>query len=249
MRTFHIFSWKEANFRIAAHDFEAAAAEIRQQRELLGNYIERCPEFCSSLVPLKLLPGAPEIVVHMHQASLRTGVGPMAAVAGAVAQKTATAILRADPSPAGAAKEAIVENGGDIYLALAAPATIALYAGKSPLSGSLALAVKPEQTPLAICSSSSTMGHSLSFGSCDLATVLSEDGALADAAATMACNSVKSSDDIEGVLARIMQVSGIRGAIIIKDDKFGMIGDLPELVAHKDCIIRDKITRAPGVVV
>jgi hypothetical protein len=97
--------------------------------------------------------------------------------------------------------------------------------------------------PLAICSSSSFMGHSLSFGACDLATAVAPDGALADAAATLACNLVKSARDVPGVLQRIASLSGICAVLIIKADKVGMAGDLPELIRHNDPAFSDKITK------
>jgi ApbE superfamily uncharacterized protein (UPF0280 family) len=99
--------------------------------------------------------------------------------------------------------------------------------------------------PIAVCSSSSRMGHSLSFGDCDLATVLAEDGALADAAVTLACNSVRCRDDIAGTLERVLAIAGIRALLIVKDDKIGIAGDLPELVRHKDRSALAKTTRHP----
>jgi ApbE superfamily uncharacterized protein (UPF0280 family) len=85
------------------------------------------------------------------------------------------------------------------------------------------------------------MGHSLSFGNCDLATVTSKDAALADAAATLACNLVKTSADIPRVLERIVNITGILGVLLIKDEQVGVAGDLPELIKHKDTQLFNKI--------
>lgn len=247
MRVFQSFTWREANFRIYSPRADLVIEEIKKQRALLESYIQRCPDFLSALSPIKLLPDPPEIVIRMHEASLATGVGPMAAVAGAVAQFAAQAALSGDNQLA--VPEAIVENGGDMYLSAREEVVIALYAGKSPLAGKLAFRLMPPQMPISICSSSSKMGHSLSFGDCDLATVAAKDGALADAAATLTCNRVKTREDINPALEETMAIPGVLGVLVIKDDQIGLAGDLPELVQHNDASVKEKITHAAGVVV
>ena len=231
------FSYRGANFRIRSDRYDQIIQEIVRQRRVLSDYIRRQPEFLSSLKPVELLPNAPEIAEGMHTASLKTGVGPMAAVAGITAQISAKAALDAGGT------EAIVENGGDIYLSSTGEVIIGLYAGDSPLSGKLALAVGEEEMPLAICSSSGKMGHSHSMSDCDLATVTSKDAALADAAATLACNLVTSVDLIDTAMETILQIAGIGGILIIKDDKIGMAGQLPKLIRHTDRQFSAKITR------
>jgi ApbE superfamily uncharacterized protein (UPF0280 family) len=237
MRRYQSYSHRGANFRIASTHSQVIQREIRRQRRALEIYIKRQPDFVSSLEPLELLAGAPEVALRMQAAAAVTGVGPMAAVAGTMAH------LAVDAARLAGAGEAIVENGGDIFLYSTDPVTVALYAGDSPLSGKLALRVQPGRMPLAICSSSSIMGHSFSFGDCDLATVVAPDGALADAAATLACNLVKSPRDVPGVLERISALPGIRGVLIIKANKVGVAGDLPELIRHDDPTFASKITK------
>jgi ApbE superfamily uncharacterized protein (UPF0280 family) len=231
------FSYRGANFRIRSDRYDRILEEIVRQRKILSDYIKRQPEFLSALSPLELLPKAPPIARSMHQASLKTGVGPMAAVAGITAQMAARAALKAGGT------EAIVENGGDIYLASGKEAVIGLYAGDNPLSGRLGLSVSKEEMPLAICSSSGKMGHSQSMSDCDLATVTSEDAALADAAATLACNLITAVDRIDPVMEQILQIPGIRGILVIKDDRIGMAGQLPEIIKHTDPRFPEKITR------
>jgi ApbE superfamily uncharacterized protein (UPF0280 family) len=237
VRVYHSYSHRGANFRIASTHIRVIQGEIRRQRALLERYIDGHPAFASALEPLQLLPGAPEAARRMQAAAAVTGVGPMAAVAGTMAQ------LAVEAGRAAGAVEAIVENGGDIFLHSTEAVTVALYAGDNPLSGRLALRVRPESMPLAICSSSSLMGHSLSFGCCDLATVVAADGALADAAATLACNSVTEAGDVSPVLERVSALPGVLGVLIIKADKVGVAGDLPELVRHSDPGFLDKITK------
>ncbi len=228
MRSYTTFVWKEANLRICSERADTVKEEVKRQRGLLDAYIERHPEFQSSLVPVALLPRAPQIAERMAAAAAPCGVGPMAAVAGAVAEIAAEAALAAG------AREAIVENGGDIYLVSPEEVLVGLYAGEHPLSGRLAFRLSPSFMPVAVCSSSSRFGHSLSFGDCDLATIVARDGSLADAAATLAGNSVKVAGDVEPALERIMAIPGIRGVLIIKEDRVGVAGDLPPLVRCED---------------
>ncbi len=207
-------------------------------RRELERFINTRKQFKTALVPVLPFPSrAPSFIEEMHNASLAANVGPMAAVAGIFAQKAGEKVLETG------CKESIIENGGDIFLSLANDLVLGIYAGGTPFENTLAFKIKPEQTPLAICSSSATMGHSLSFGTCNLATVFSSSGALADAAATRACNLVKTEDDIDKTLEYIMKINGIRGIMIVKNDKIGIAGDLPELVRNVDPDLKNKITR------
>jgi ApbE superfamily uncharacterized protein (UPF0280 family) len=149
-------------------------------------------------------------------------------VAGAVAQAAAEAALAAG------ADEAIVENGGDTWIASRSEVTVGLHAGENALSGRLALRIGADRLPLSVCSSSGRFGHSLSFGDCDLATVVAGNGALADAAATLAANCVRTADDVEPTLERVAAIAGIVGVLIVKDDRVGIAGDLPRLVKCDD---------------
>ncbi len=238
-REFLPYVYKDARFRITQDGFDAATLAIRSGRKDLERYLSLNPAFRAALVPVSVLPDAPGLALAMHRASLATGVGPMAAVAGAFAEAAGRAALAAG------ARESIVENGGDIFMLLESPLVMGLYAGASPLSGKLAFRIEPGLAPLGVCSSSGTMGHSLSLGNCDLATVFSEDTALADAAATLAANLVSTEADIEPALERVGSIPGILGVLIIKGDKLGMTGELPPLVRHEDPRFQSKITRDP----
>lgn len=223
-RIYRTFVHKEAVFRISCSKFEAVTAEILRQRQVLEEYISRHPDFQTAVTPIEHEKNAPVSVQRMVSAAQRAGVGPMAAVAGTMAQLAAHAGLAAG------AEEAIVDNGGDIYLKLTSPAVIGIYSGPDQKFNRLAFQIRPDQTPLSICSSSGKMGHSMSMGRCDLAAVVSRDAALADAAATFAANLVKSTEDIEPALSRAMQISGIDGLLIVMNGRIGMAGKLPELV-------------------
>jgi ApbE superfamily uncharacterized protein (UPF0280 family) len=195
---------------------------IVRQRQILGDHLRRQPEFQSSLTPVELLADAPVIARRMAWAARRAGVGPMAAVAGAVAQLAAEAALSFG------AKEAIVDNGGDIYLQAVEPVVIRLGTGTAKLADRLAFLLEPADTPISICSSSGMMGHSMSFGRCDLATIVAT--ALADAAATQAGNLVQTVDDVDAALERIAHIPGVDGVLLIKDDRIGLAGRLPQLI-------------------
>jgi len=235
VREYHSFSFKDANFRICTTRLQAAQRQIRRQRRLLDAYIVRQPEFLQAMQPLALLADAPEVARRMAAAAAAVGVGPMAAVAGAMAQMAAEAAL------ADGAQEAIVDNGGDLYLASPEPVLVALYAGDHPLSGRLAFRIPAGRLPLSLCSSSGLMGHSQSLGECDLATVVAVDAALADAAATLAANLVRRAEDVQGALERVAGIPGVQGLLIVKGERVGVAGDLPELVRHEDPDTGEKI--------
>jgi len=238
MRRFRSFSWKDSNFRICARSFDVVTREIVHQRGLLEAYILRHPGFQTSLVPIALLPNPPVIAGRMAQAALLTGVGPMAAVAGTIAQMASEAAWRTGD------KDVIVENGGDVFLACSTTAFVGLHTGSGcPLGDELALAVPADRMPLSVCSSSARMGHSLSLGAADLATVVASDASLADAAATLACNLVRAPGDIDAVLKRITGIAGIGGVVLVKGDRVGLAGDLPALVRSRDPRHGDKVTR------
>ncbi len=236
-RRYRSFSWKETALRVACAEFELVTAAVVARRRELERYIVRQPEFQHSLSPVALLDDAPEIARRMAAAAWLTGLGPMAAVAGALAQFGVEAAL------ASGCREAIVENGGDIFLASDREVLIGLYAGNSPLAASLAFRVLPAQMPLALCSSSSVMGHSLSFGRCDLATVAAKDAALADAAATLVCNRIRREADLQPVLEEAGKIAGVEGILAIKENRIALWGRLPELVRNEDSASRRKITR------
>jgi ApbE superfamily uncharacterized protein (UPF0280 family) len=206
-------------------DRNLAAQALREVLRLRGEiqaYMGRRPVFRTSLVPLDPDPQAAAIVRDMLEAGTLASVGPMAAVAGAIAEHVGRC-LRAS------CREVIVENGGDIYLALEAPAVVALFAGSSPLSMRIGIRVPAEETPCGICTSSGTVGPSLSFGRADAVTVWARSTALADAAATALANRIQSADDIEDVLEASSDIPDLKAVAVIVGDRIGWKGPL-ELV-------------------
>jgi ApbE superfamily uncharacterized protein (UPF0280 family) len=225
MRSFRRFTHKGATFHVACDRFGLVTHEVVRQRKLLERYIAIHPAFMKAMRPVRPKAGAPEVALRMAAAAASVGVGPMAAVAGAMAQAVVETVLAAG------SREAIVDNGGDVFMKVVDPVRIGLDAGEGEVGGSLAFLVMPEETPLSICSSSGKMGHSYSRGRCDLATVVAKDGALADAAATQAGNLVRRQSDLGRALDRIMLIGGVLGVLLVMGDKVGTAGRLPKLVA------------------
>ena len=212
---------KETDLYIrAASNLEAEALKsVIKHRTPLEEYIKRHPFFLHSLEPCSVENDAPAIVGVMARAAQIAGVGPMAAVAGAIAEAVGEDLLVCTP-------EVVVENGGDVFTKISRTRLIGVYAGGSSFTGKIALEISPEETPLGVCTSSGTVGHSLSHGAADAVIVLSRSTALADAAATAIGNRVKSADDIDVAIGQAQAIDGLAGVVIIKDDKMGMWGSV-----------------------
>ena len=200
------------------------AAFVASVRGEIKNWIMFHPEFAESLTPVDVPRSAPEVVRAMAEAARICGVGPMAAVAGAVAQAVGDAFAERSPN-------ILVENGGDAYLRSTRERVAALLA--DPGSGaSVGLRIPADAFPTALCASSGTIGHSLSLGTGDLVAVRSGDARLADAAATALCNMLRSEKDMDRVLRRARELAphGLDGVFAQYDAKVAAWGDL-ELVA------------------
>lgn len=194
---------------------------IEFYRKILEEHILGSPEFKTSLVPVRLPDNAAPIVLDMCRASEAAGTGPMSAVAGAVAEFVCNDLGREY-----GLKEIIIENGGDIFMKLVYPATVSVYAGESVLSEKISLVVKPDETPVSICTSSGRVGHSLSFGKADACMIACRSGAMADAYATAFCNMVKSKDMVRKITEKALQKADILSVVIIMDDSVGLGGQL-----------------------
>jgi len=190
---------------------------VLKHRGSLEAYIGRHPLFLTTLDSYEAEAKAPAIVKEMARVSQLAGVGPMAAVAGAIAEAVGRDLLAFSP-------EVIVENGGDIFLKISKKRLVGIYAGQSAFTQKIALEIMPEETPLGICTSSGTVGHSLSMGSADAVIALSSSAALADAAATALGNIVKAADDIPEAIEKAQSIEGLRGVVIIVGDQMSVWG-------------------------
>ena len=201
---------------------DAALEEIKRQRHILENFIDRDPFFTLTLEPYDIpLSDAPFIVQEMARAGSIVGIGPMSAVAGTIARFALEAMIDAG------ATCAIVDNGGDIALINEKSVMIGIYAGTSPLEN-LAFELPSKDTPLGICTSSGTVGPSMSFGFADAALAISKDISLADAAATALGNAVSESGHLESCFD-ILDETDIQGALVIRGDEMALWGSLPKI--------------------
>jgi ApbE superfamily uncharacterized protein (UPF0280 family) len=151
----------------------------------------------------------------------------MSAVAGTLAEFAVEAMHDAG------ATYAMVDNGGDVALISDREVLVGIYAGESPFSNRIALKLHPSSSLLGVCTSSGTVGHSISFGNADAATVISNSASLSDAAATALGNSVTDAQSVSKAFEAVKHVEGIKGALIIYKDTLATWGEIPEVVRIK----------------
>lgn len=194
-----------------------AAGSLSRHRAGLEAYLLAHPSFGTSFTPLPAASGAPGIVRDMAEAAERFGVGPMAAVAGAIADHVGRDLL-------GRSGEVIVENGGDLFLAGGRKRVIRVFAGE----GRPTLHLVVEDTPegVGLCTSSAGVGPSVSLGIADAVTVLAGTAALADAAATALGNMVGSRDDVGKVLEIAARFGDVMGVVLVVGEVLGARGEL-----------------------
>jgi len=221
--SFHV-AVKETDLWVSAE--KALVKETRDlvfdARHQIESYIASHPDFLTALAPYPSDAFAPPIVKEMTEATRPVGVGPMASVAGAIAQAVGRGLL----SLSG---QVIVENGGDIFLKADRPVTVSVFAGESRFSHRLGLLVPARQMPVGVCTSSGRVGHSLSMGGADAACVLSASASFADGAATALGNRMRGRRDLEKVEEWASRIHGIIGCLVILGDRMSAWGDI-ELV-------------------
>lgn len=208
-----------------AQYFVPAEAIVRRARLEIRQYIRDHPWFWSSLEPLEIEEDAPVIVKRMAEASREVGVGPMATVAGAIAQTVIEALVEKGAS------HVVFDNGGDIAMFLDHPIVAGIYTGRRGVRN-LGLHIDVTHRLLGLCTSSATVGPSLSFGGTDASTVFADDVFLADAAATALGNVVTTRDGghVESKIRQVL-IKGVRGAMVVIGELIGIGGSLPRLVS------------------
>ena len=205
---------------LARQDIRVEAFKaVQRLRGQIKAWIASHPEFLSSLAPLPVDHTAPAIVQDMLRASTRAGVGPMAAVAGAMARHVGEALLPLSP-------ELVIENGGDIFMHCSSPQTFGILAESSEAA---LVAIRVEESRpgsgMGVCTSSGRLGHSLSLGKADAVTVLAEDPCFADALVTALANEVQGQADINRVLQMGLEL-GATGVVVIVDNTIGAAGKI-----------------------
>lgn len=218
---------KETDLHILAAEntTDSGYHSVLRYRNQLENYIALHPDFLTTLVPLDQDALAPPIVKGMLKAAAEADVGPMAAVAGAIAEYVGRDLLKTG------LREVVIENGGDIFIKRNKECVASIFAGRSPLSQKVGIRISPALMPVGLCTSSGTVGHSLSLGEADSVTVLAPSALLADAAATRLGNEVTAGDpkNINEVLAVARTIPGLLGVVIICGKHMGAWGEI-ELV-------------------
>jgi ApbE superfamily uncharacterized protein (UPF0280 family) len=192
---------------------------VLEQRGYVEAFIKSYPDFARALIPWQLDVPGPGIIVNMVKAARKAGVGPMAAIAGAIAEQVGHGLLKLTD-------QVIIENGGDVFIKTNSSVTVGIYAGKSPLSLRIGIRLKSKSKPEAVCTSSGTIGHSLSLGKANAVCVVADSCSLADAAATSIGNRIDSPADIESAIKAGRRLGELSGIVIIVGEKIGMWGDL-----------------------
>lgn len=198
--------------------YDAVLAAVNGLRQEIKDYIKKDPVFLTALMPHLPLAAAPQSVVEMCAAAKTAGVGPMAAVAGLFAERVGKMLALYS-------SDVIIENGGDIWLRTSETRQVGIFAGSSPFTAKIALEINPVNA-LGICTSSATVGHSLSFGKADAAVIVSPSAVLADAVATAVCNMVQDVRDLEKAVDFALNIPGISGAVAIMGDKMAAKGQV-----------------------
>jgi hypothetical protein len=198
---------------------------IFEARQVIERFISADPLFRDTLEPYDEPENAHPIIKRMCDAGRAAGVGPMAAVAGAIAEFSVRAMQEQGSD------HVIVDNGGDIALLLAEETNVGIYTLNPKFRG-LGLRCQPSTSRFGICTSSGLIGPSISFGKAEAATVISKNATLADACATKLGNLMVSDDPvvIQDALEAITSIPGVDGALVIIGDSIGVKGNLPELV-------------------
>ena len=194
-------------------------------RRQLEDYIKSKPDFLSTLFPYPEDPFAPEIIREMISATKIFDIGPMAAVAGTIAQLVGRDLLKHT-------EELIVENGGDIFLKAKRPITVSIFAGSSKFNDKLGVVIYPKQMPTGICTSSATVGHSLSLGTADSVCIVANKASIADAAATALGNRITDRFKLKKEIESMRKYKDIKGGVVIIGKTMASWGEIELTKIH-----------------
>ena len=222
-----VFQVRETNCTIITNKksaVNAAMSSIKHNRKELEKYIQRHPKFLYSLKPVPANDG-PLIVKLMAEASEKANVGPMAAVAGVLADLAVKDMILAG------SKVAVVENGGEVSAVSNRPIDVALLAGDSALSKQIGFRL--EKFPIGVATSSGLFSHALSFGDAEAVTIFSTNAGLADAAATAVGNLIKGKDcrrAVERGIEEALSIEDVRGVFIVYRGIVGKAGEVAKMI-------------------
>jgi ApbE superfamily uncharacterized protein (UPF0280 family) len=223
----NVFGFKETQCTIIAdkkRGIQTAIKSIKQNRKALEEYIEAHPKFLYTLDPIPA-PAEPLVAKLMAEAAEKAKVGPMAAVAGVLAD------LAINDMVANGCEVAVVENGGEISALSNVPIDVAVAAGDTPLSKRFGFRLT--DFPVGIATSSGRFSHALSFGDAEAATVFCRNAGLADAAATAVGNVVKGDDYLGAIqqgIDKVLSIQEVEGVLIMYKGHVGTTGKIPQLI-------------------
>jgi len=226
-----------SEFVLAKLEIEETAATIAADRDFVGEavnaikaargeierQIRRDRFFLTTLEPYEPTRDCPRIIRRMCDASEAAGVGPMATVAGAIAQEAVEAMVSQGCT------HCWVDNGGDIALRLDRPATLEVFSDPSS-KNAYAMVLEPTDDITGICTSSGRLGHSISFGDSDVALAIADDAVLADALATAIGNQVTNAASLELCFDKFRRVRGFRAGLAMIDGAVATCGKIPQIV-------------------
>lgn len=221
------FTLKETQCAIISDKQQAiqiAIESIKRNRQELEIYIEANPKFLYTLKPSPV-PEKPNVARLMALAAQEAEVGPMAAVAGAIAD------LAVEDMKHEGCEVALVEDGGEISAVSNRPVDVAVAVGEEPLSKNFGFRLT--KFPIGVATSSGRFSHALSFGDAEAVTVFCKTGSLADAAATAVGNVVKGENAqaaIQSAIGMGLSIKGVEGVLIIYKGRVGMAGKIPQII-------------------
>lgn len=221
------FTLKESQCNVIADKpdgIQAAKDSLKRHRLQIETYIDINPNFFHTLKPV-VVPTEPLVATLMAEAAEKAKVGPMAAVAGVLADLAVKDMLRAG------CEVAVVENGGEISAVSNESIDVAVSAGNEPLSKRFGFRLT--EFPIGVATSSGRFSHAFSFGDAEAATIFCKNAGLADATATAVCNVVKGKDcqaAIQAGINKALSIQGVEGVLIIYKDLTGTAGKIPKII-------------------
>ncbi|MFW9898252.1 MAG: UPF0280 family protein [Promethearchaeota archaeon] len=242
------FSEKESDVTIISESKKAilrAKEAFYYHRKILEEYVSKDTQFLKSFTPVKVMTDK-DIINLMAETAFLCDIGPMATVAGALADLMLERMKDKKNSDFIHAKIALVENGGEIAIDSEKTMKIALYAGNNELNLNIGFLIEKKDNPIGIGTSSATVGHAISLGEADAVTIFADNATLADGAATAIANLVKGIDiekSIKKGLDAVDDIEGVRGAFISRENNVGQVGKIPKLIkieGEKNKILKEK---------
>lgn len=232
MKNLHrtVFTLKESKCTIIAdkpEGIQIAKNSIKNHRLQLEAYIQTNPNFLHAFDPIPV-PSEPLVVKLMGEVAEKANVGPMAAVAGVLADLAIKDMLTFG------CEVAVVENGGEISAMANIPIDVAVEAGVEPLSKRFGFRLR--EFPVGVATSSGRFSHSFSFGDAEAAIVFCKNAGLADAVATSVCNVVKGENwqaAIQKGLDKALSIQEVEGVLIIYKGFTGTAGKVPQIIKVK----------------